>query len=324
MKASFIPPMLLLRTEKLPEGDDWLYALKLDGFRSIAFKTAGKLHLRSRNNKDFNGKFPHIAKALEVLPDETAIDGEVVALDERGLPSFNALQNSSSSNARVVFYVFDIMMLTGKDLMREPLSARLELLETKLLPKLKEPIRYLPELKASLSELIVAVKAQAFEGLVAKRRDSKYEPGLRSGVWKKMRVNAAQDFVIGGYSVGNPFDALVFGYYDGSKLIYAGRTRNGFTPASRAAVFKKFKGLEIEICPFVNLPQAKAGRWGQGLTAEKMKQCRWLKPGVVARIEFLEWTSDGNLRHTKFIALRDDKKAKDIVRERQMATGEDA
>src|SRR5436190_13088598 len=147
--------------------------------------------------------------------------------------------------------------------MNEPLSVRRPLLETKLLPKLKEPLRYLPELEAKLSDLIVAVKDQGFEGLVAKRRDSKYEPGQRSGVWKKMRVNAGQNFVIGGYTKGNPFDALVFGYYEGSKLMYAARSRNGFTPASRAALLKKFKGLVSEECPFVDLPHSTTGRLGQ-------------------------------------------------------------
>jgi ATP-dependent DNA ligase len=111
------------------------------------------------------------------------------------------------------------------------------------------------------------------------------------------------------------FDALVIGYYEGGKLMYAARTRNGFTPASRAQLFKKLKPLEIEQCPFANRPEKKAGRWGAGLTAEKMKVCRWLKPKLVGQFEFVEWTDVNHLRHTKFIALPDDKKAKDVVRE---------
>jgi bifunctional non-homologous end joining protein LigD len=161
----------------------------------------------------------------------------------------------------------------------------------------------------------VVFRALGQEGLVAKRRDSRYEPGLRSGAWRKMRVNRAQDFVIGGYTVGNPFDALVFGYYEGKRLMYAARTRNGFTPASRARLFEKFRGLEISNCPFVNLPELRSGRWGQGLTKEKMADCRWLKPALVGRFEFVEWTPDNHLRHTRFVGLQEHRKAQDVVRE---------
>ena len=131
-----------------------------------------------------------------------------------------------------------------------------------------------------------------------------------------MRVNRGQEFVIGGYTVGgSTFDALVFGYYEGNRLMYAARTRNGFTPSVRATLMKRFRGLEIKECPFANLPEAKSGRWGAGLTAAKMADCRWIKPVLVGQFEFLEWTADNHLRHTKFIALRDDKKAKGVQRE---------
>lgn len=113
----------------------------------------------------------------------------------------------------------------------------------------------------------------------------------------------------------NTFDALVFGYYDGDRLMYAGRMRNAFTPIVRQQVFKKFRGLGIKECPFLNLPEAKSGQWGAGLTAVKMKDCRWLKPVLVAQIEFLEWTGDNHLRHTEFVALRDDKPADQVGRE---------
>jgi len=141
-KASFIPPMLLVRTEKLPEGNDWLYELKFDGYRSVAFKTGGKIYLRSRNNKDFNSSYPDIVKALANMPDETVIDGEVVALDEAGRPSFSGLQNYGSSEIPILYYVFDVMVLEGTDVMREPLYRRRELLEQKILPQLIEPIKY--------------------------------------------------------------------------------------------------------------------------------------------------------------------------------------
>ena len=315
-KAKFIPPMLLLKTDILPNDSGWQYELKLDGYRTIAFKSDGKLHLRSRNDKDFSERYARVVDGLAKLPEETVIDGEVVAFDEEGRPSFNALQNSGSARTPVVYYVFDVMILGGVDVRREPLHRRRHLLEEKVLPTLSEPVRYTATLDAPLSVLIESVKAQGLEGLVAKRVDSKYEAGLRSGAWQKMRVNRGQEFVIGGYTRGTKtFDGIVFGYYEGKDLVYVARTRNGFTPATRAALFRKFRGLEIDECPFVNLPEPKGGRWGQGLTAAKMKECTWLKPRLVAQIEFLEWTGENHLRHAKFVGLREDKKAKDVHRE---------
>jgi DNA ligase D-like protein (predicted ligase) len=308
--------MLLLRTEKLPEGPGVQYEIKFDGYRALAMKSGGKVQLRSRNDNDFNVRYPGIVKALAPMPDETVIDGEVVALDRDGKPSFNTLQNYGSAGAPLHFYIFDLLILKGRDVMGEPLVKRRELLEEHVLPKLAEPIRYSPVLEAKLEDLIRSVKAQGLEGLVAKRRNSKYEPGQRSGAWQKMRVNQGQEFVIAGYTPSpKNFDALVIGYYEGSKLMYAARTRNGFTPASRAELFKKLKPLEISECPFANLPEKKAGRWGAGLTAAKMAECRWLKPQLIGQFEFVEWTEDAHLRHSRFVALRDDKKAKDVKRE---------
>jgi DNA ligase D-like protein (predicted ligase) len=315
-RAWFIEPMLLLRTEKLPEGPEWLIELKLDGYRALAIKSGGKVQLRSRNDNDFNSRYPGIVKALAQMPDETVIDGELVALDEGGRPSFNTLQNHGSAGVPLHFFIFDLLTLDGRDVMAEPLVKRRELIERHVLPKLADPIRYSPILEAALADLISSVKAQGLEGLVAKRRDSRYEPGLRSGAWQKMRVNQGQEFVVAGYTPSlKNFDALVIGYYEGAKLIYAARTRNGFTPASRAELFKKIKPLEIKECPFANLPEKRAGRWGAGLTAAKMLECRWLKPQLVGQFEFVEWTSDGHLRHSRFMGLRKDKKAKDVGRE---------
>jgi bifunctional non-homologous end joining protein LigD len=315
--ARFIEPMLLLRTDALPDdAARWDYQLKLDGYRAIAFKTGGRVFLRSRNDNDFSVRYPAVVEGLAGLPDETVIDGEVIALGEDGRPSFSVLQNYGSASGPVVYFVFDLMMLAGQDVMNRPLTARRELLERKVLPRLTDPVRYVEPLAAALPVLIASVKAQGLEGLVAKRLDSRYESGLRTGAWQKTRINRGQEFVVGGYTVGsNAFDALVFGYYEGRRLMYAGRTRNGFTPLVRRQLFKKFSGLATEECPFVNLPEARSGRWGAGLTAAKMKDCRWLRPILVARIDFLEWTADNHLRHTKFVALREDKPAKQVRRE---------
>jgi ATP-dependent DNA ligase len=274
------------------------------------------VRLRSRKDNDFANRYRNLVTALDSLPDETVIDGEIVALDEEGRPSFNVLQNLGSSKAPIVFYVFDVMILAGRNVMKEPLDTRRELLERKILPKLKEPIRYLPELRATLPALIQAVKAQGLEGLVAKRRNSRYEARQRSGAWRKMRINKGQEFVIGGYTPSaTNFDAIIFGHYDAHRLIYVARTRNGFTPALRANLFQRFQELEIATCPFVNLPEPRSGRWGQGLTAAKMKECRWLKPVLVGQFEFVEWTVDDHLRHARFVGLREDKVASYVHRE---------
>jgi bifunctional non-homologous end joining protein LigD len=314
--AGFVQPMLLLRTEQLPDDlTRWSYQLKLDGYRAIAFKRGGTVQLRSRNDNDFTHRYPTVLRGLSKMPDETVLDGEVVALDEDGRPSFNALQNFAPSTA-IVYYVFDVLVLDGRDVMGEPLDARQALLERKVLPSLTEPVRYTGELNARLRDLIHSVRTQGLEGLVAKRRISKYEPGVRSGAWLKMRVNRGQEFVIGGYTIGTKtFDAVVIGYYDGDRLIYAARTRNGFTAATRNQLFKKFAGLEIRECPFANLPEARSGRWGQGLTRAKMADCRWLKPALVGQFEFVEWTPDDHLRHSRFVGLREDISAQDVRRE---------
>jgi ATP-dependent DNA ligase len=160
------------------------------------------------------------------------------------------------------------------------------------------------------------VPSHGLEGIVAKRIDSIYQPGQRSGLWVKHRINMGQEFVVGGYVPGtHGVDSLVIGFCQGNKLHYAARVRAGFVPATRREVFESIKQFETTKCTFVNLPEKQSGRWGQGLTAEKMKECVWLRPEAVAQIEFLEWTGADHLRHTKFVALRDDKDPRKVVRD---------
>jgi len=307
--------MLLLRSASLPDGDDWIREIKLDGYRALAFRSGGKLQLRSRNDNDMAARYPVIAKALAKMPDDTVIDGEVVALNEDGRPSFNMLQNCGSSTGPLVYFIFDVLVLAGRDLKKETLETRRGLLEQKVMPKLAEPIRLSPALEGNVKELIVAVSESELEGLVAKRKDSIFEPGLRTGAWRKMRVNLGQEFVIGGYTPSaKNFDAMVIGYYEGRKLIYSARVRNGFTPETRVKLFKLLRPYETDTCPFANLPELKSGRWGAGLTAAKMKDCRWLDPALVAQFEFLEW-SGNHLRHPHFVAMRDDKDPRKVVKE---------
>jgi bifunctional non-homologous end joining protein LigD len=182
--ASFIEPMLLLATNSLPDTDDWLYELKLDGYRAIGFKSGGKVQLRSRNNKDFTTRYAAIAKALQKLPDETLT--AKLSRSMRAVGHLSTLyQNFASSTQPIYFYVFDLLVLAGRDVRSRPLIERRELLKSKVLSKLSEPIRYSPELEAKLPDLISSVREQRFEGLVAKRRDSAYESGQRSGAWLK-------------------------------------------------------------------------------------------------------------------------------------------
>jgi bifunctional non-homologous end joining protein LigD len=161
VKATFIEPMLLLKTDALPDDrPKWSCQLKLDGYRAIAFKMGKKLHLRSRHDHDFSLRYPAVLKGLAKLPDETVIDGEIVAVDEDGRPSFNVLQNHGPSGAPLLYFVFDVMVLAGRDVMKESLSARRTLLESKILPKLSEPVRYVESLDADLQTLIESVKGQ--------------------------------------------------------------------------------------------------------------------------------------------------------------------
>jgi bifunctional non-homologous end joining protein LigD len=240
------------------------------------------------------------------------IDGEVVAVDENGRPSFSSLQNFDRAP---VFYAFDLPMLAAEDLTRRPLDDRRKALR-KLMRQLRDPIRFSETFDTSAADMLAVVREQGLEGVVAKRRDSFYEPGKRSGAWVKLRVNRRQDFVIGGYVPrGQNFDSILVGYYDGHALKYAASIRAGFTPGSRRAMFKGFSKLETAECPFSNLPDASKGRWGTGVTADKMKACRWLTPRIVVAIEFLEWTLDDRLRHPSFVGVSTDRRAGEVGRE---------
>jgi DNA ligase D-like protein (predicted ligase) len=315
-RATFIEPMLLLRTEKLPEGEDWLYEIKFDGYRALAIKSSGRVHLRSRNDNDFSSRYPGIAKALTAMPDETVVDGEIVALDESGKPSFNALQNYNSAGATLHYYVFDLLMLNGRDVTIERLAKRRALLEELVLPQLDEPIRYSPVLEGRLGDLTQSVKLQGLEGLVAKRRDSRYEPGQRSGAWQKMRANQGQELVVRrmhtvAQELRRSGDRLLRGREADVRRTNAERIHTGVT---RPAI-QKAETARNQRVPLRESTGEKARALGAGLTAVKMEECRWLKPVLVGQVEFEEWTEDGHLRHCRFVGLREDKPAKDVRRE---------
>ncbi|HWY55426.1 MAG TPA: non-homologous end-joining DNA ligase [Terriglobales bacterium] len=299
----------------LLDGPGWVYEIKLDGYRAVAVKSDRDVNLFSRRHKSFNHQYPYLVEALNDLPGGTVVDGEVVALDESGRPNFNLLQSFRKEALHIHYFIFDMLICDNRDLTRLALSERRQLMKSHL--KLYSPrIRIAEQFDVSANDMLAAVRKQQLEGIVGKRRDSLYEPGKRTGAWIKYRVNRGQELVIGGYVLGpHGFDSLIVGYYRGKDLIYVARVRNGFVPASRRQVFEKIRPLASSTMPFANLPDTHKSRWGAELTAEKMKDCVWLRPEAVAQIEFLERTEADRLRHSKFVALRDDKNAREVIKE---------
>ena len=242
------------------------------------------------------------------------LDGEIVALDADGHPSFQALHHADTAGLSIAYYAFDLLHLDGRDLTGKPLDQRRDALRRIVEGSgvlLSEPLPGTPE------QIAAAVRGLGLEGVVAKRRRSAYAPGRRSDAWVKVRFAKHQELVIGGYkpSAAN-FDSLLVGYYDGKTLVCAGKVRSGFTPRLRAQVFERIHPIQTAKCPFANLPSTKSGHWGEGISAADMKTLHWVKPVQVAEVSFAEWTRDGSLRHAAFIALRDDKPARQVVRER--------
>jgi DNA ligase D-like protein (predicted ligase) len=312
-KIRFIEPMYALSVQKLPEGKEWLYEVKFDGYRCLAGKDSTRVTLWSRRGNLFTEQFPHIARACERLPPDTLLDGEIVALDENGRVSFNLLQHHRSKAQALLFYVFDVLIYRGRSLLKAPLETRREALGEIFKDGNAAPVSLSETIDAAPADLTRVAREFGFEGIIAKRKDSHYEPGKRNGAWVKYRINQGQEFVIGGYTLGNPIDALIVGYYEDGKLLYAAKVRNGFVAQVRREVASRFNGLQIDTCPFANLPERKRTQWA--LTKEEMKNCVWLRPELVAQIEFSEWTPDGDLRHSKFVGLREDKNPREVVRE---------
>jgi bifunctional non-homologous end joining protein LigD len=300
--------------QALPEGDDWLYEVKLDGYRALVVKDGDDVQLRSRNDRSLTAAYPTVAAAGSRLRAARAVvAGAIVAVDARGRPSFQALQNRGSYPGYVIaFYAFDLLHLDGEEMTTLPLEARKRRL-TELLRG--SALLLSAPLPGTASQVIAAVRQLGLEGVVAKRKSSPYLPGVRSASWQKLKLDRQQEFVIGGYRPGtHGIDALLVGFYEEGRLLFAGKVRAGFTPQVRRNVFAKLKPLHAARCPFADLPASRSSHWGGGVTAEQMAEMQWLRPALVAQIRFVEWTVDGHLRHAAFVGLRDDKAAAGVTR----------
>jgi bifunctional non-homologous end joining protein LigD len=320
-KPRFIEPMKPRLVDDPPTVGDWVYELKFDGIRACAVKDGNKISLISRNGNELRSRFPEVADAIKGLDvEECVIDGEVVALDEKGRSSFQLLQalEMEGRKSPICFYVFDLLQLNGKSLLQLPLIQRKELL-AKVCEGTRDPIRYSGEIGSDAKLLLAEVKRRGLEGLIGKLRNSVYEPGRRSGAWIKLKCVNEQEFVIGGYTPPSGsrkhFGAILVGYYEGNRLKFAGKVGSGFTAKSLANLHRKLQEQERDSCPFVDLPSRQGGHWVQGITPSMMKKMHWVNPKFVAQIKFSEWTRDGKLRQPVFLGLREDKPATEVKRE---------
>ncbi len=301
--------------DRLPEGDEWQYEVKFDGYRALLIKRGPTVQIRSRNDKDLTAAYPTVTAAARHLRAESAmIDGEIVAVDGDGRPSFQALQHRGAHTGHAIaFYAFDLLALDGQVLQDRPLVDRRATLPLVLADS---GILFSVDLPGTAAQVMEAVRGLGLEGVIAKRRDSPYIPGERSAAWIKVKLDRQQELVVGGYRPGpHGIDALLVGYHEGRRLRFAAKVRAGFTPRVRRDVHARLISLHGARCPFVDLPTGKASHWGGGVTAEEMAEIQWVRPTLVAQIRFVEWTTDGHLRHAAFLGLRTDKSAADVHRE---------
>jgi bifunctional non-homologous end joining protein LigD len=320
-KARFIEPMKAKLVEDPPATGDWIYELKFDGIRLIGVKRDLKVSLLSRNENELTARFPEIVEAIKTLPArECVIDGEVVALDEQGRSSFQLLQAREMEGRKtpVYFYPFDLLQLDGKSLVSLPLEARKNILE-ELCADSGDPIRYSGAIGGDARQLLQEVKRRGLEGIIGKQPNSVYEPGRRSGAWIKIKCVNEQEFVIGGYTPPQGsrkyFGAILVGYHENKKLVFAGKVGTGFTVKSLSILYKKFQKETRSDCPFVDLPSKQNGQWVQDITPSMMRKMHWVNPIFVCEIKFAEWTRDKKLRAPVFLGLREDKKPSEVVRE---------
>jgi bifunctional non-homologous end joining protein LigD len=322
-RLEFVEPMKCQLRQRLPAGSEWVYEIKFDGFRGLALIDRSGVRLLSRNNKDLGGKFSDVLQALRQLKCASAIlDGEVVALDEKGRSSFQLLQRVGDPGPAppdIFYYVYDLLHLDGRDLTRLPLVERKSILK-KLLAGAPDCIRFSDVLAGEAEQICASMQQLGLEGLIAKKRDSAYETGKRSGAWVKFKWAQEQEFVIGGYTDpegSRPyFGSILAGYYDGPKLIFAAKVGTGFDTERLRTLHAAFEKIRVAETPFANLPER-----GGVITRAQMRFCKWVAPRMVCQVRFTEWTSDGHLRQPVYLGLREDKDAREVVREMAGAGG---
>ena len=295
-------PMKAVLTDARFSDPGWIFERKLDGIRCLAFKADKRVRLRSRNDLSLNGRFPEIVTALERDPlTDVVLDGEIVAFDG-ARTSFARLQRRGERPAPVFFYVFDILRVGGEDVTARPLRARKALLRRSL--TFAEPIRLTTHRNRDGEAFFAEACRKGWEGLIAKRADAPYTHG-RSRDWLKFKCSAEQELVIGGYTAprGSRTDlgALLLGYHADGALRYAGKVGTGFTRATLRELAAELRRLRRDTSPFADEVRERAATW--------------VEPRLVAQIGFSEWTRDGRLRHPRFLGLRFDKPAAEVVRE---------
>jgi bifunctional non-homologous end joining protein LigD len=297
-----VAAMKAVLTDERFSDPDWIYERKLDGIRCVAIKADRRVRLLSRNDLSLNGRFPEVVEALEKDPaTDLVLDGEVVAFDG-AQTSFARLQQRGERPTPVFFYVFDLLHLSGHDTTALPLRARKALLRRAL--AFHGPVRLTPHRNRDGEALFREACRKGWEGLIAKRADSPYTHG-RSRDWLKFKCSAEQELVIGGFTAPQgsrtELGALLLGHYEDGRLRYAGKVGTGFTQATLRDLAARLEPLRQDASPF----------------ADEVRERRvtWVQPRLVAQIGFSEWTRDGRLRHPRFLGLREDKVAEEVLRE---------
>ncbi len=311
-----LSPMLPSLAERPFSHPNWLFEPKLDGYRVLAFVQGGEVTLYSRRGLDCSAEYPWLVQALKSQPyRDIVIDGEIVALDENGRPSFQLLQNRGGEPKPILqYYAFDVLYRDGFDLRGVPLEHRKALLGTSLIPS--ERLRIVETFAEDGVTLFEAAKANGMEGIVAKRRDSRYEAAKRTDAWLKIKATHSDEFVVGGYTVGSgsrasTFGSLIVGLYENGdkKLTYVGHAGSGFDDRTLDAIYARLQPLRTDECPFKGeVPTM--GRWVRPGKVDG--PITWVKPELVAQVKYTERTSDGILRAPVFMGLRDDKAAREV------------
>jgi len=303
-------PMLATAAAELPVGPDWLFEVKWDGYRALAYVRRGDTTLRSRRGNDLTRRFPEVAKAVSraTKSPDCVLDGEVCALDEEGRPSFSAMQEGKPETP-LRYYAFDLLELEGEPLTELPLTARRARLEELIDPKGK--VVRVSDVFEDGEALMDAVEAQGLEGLIAKRADSRYQEGKRTREWLKIKTRPSQEFVIAGYTRGegrraSTFGSLVLGVRRGGELQYVGNVGTGFSEREIDRLLGLLRPLERPASPFADVPRMPRVRKGDVV---------WVEPRLVAQVEFTEWTHDGHLRAPSYLGLREDKDPEEVRRE---------